>query len=203
MASRTTGDLDTAVRDRLSASVRVHTDLVRHSAAIAEASGILISAYMAGRKALIFGNGGSAADAQHLAAELVGRFYLERRALPALALTVNTSALTALGNDYGFETVFARQIEALGVPGDVAIGLSTSGNSPNVLAGLAMARLQGLMTIGLTGADGGRMREAASLCIRVPSTEVARIQEGHILIGHILCELVEQAIFAAASASHA
>ena len=142
-------------------------------------------------KLLIFGNGGSAADAQHIAADLVGRYLKERRALPAIALTVNTSVLTAVANDYDFDRVFSRQVEALGRPGDTAIGLSTSGNSLSVLRGLEAATAQGLTTVALTGRTGGILKAKADHCLQVPSDETPRIQEAHILIGHILCEFVE------------
>ena len=162
---------------------------------IAKVSKILIGAIRKGNQPILFGNGGSAADAQHIAAEFVGRFAFDRPALPALALSANTSCVTALGNDYGFDVVFARQIQAHGRPGDVAIGISTSGNSSNVLRGLAVSRQLGLQTVALTGADGGRLKDAVDHCICVPSNETPRIQECHILIGHIISELVEQAIF--------
>ncbi len=155
----------------------------------------LIGAYRAGGQLFLFGNGGSAADAQHIAAEFLGRFYLERRALPAQALTVNTSALTAIGNDYGFEQVFARQLQALGRPGDVAVGISTSGNAPNVVAGLRAGREEGLTTVAMTGSGGGAARELADYWVGVPSDDVPRIQEAHIMIGHIWSELVEAALF--------
>jgi D-sedoheptulose 7-phosphate isomerase len=141
---------------------------------------------------LLFGNGGSAADATHIAAELVGRFLAERRAVPALSLSDNASAVTAIGNDYGYERVFARQVEAHAGPDGVALGISTSGTSANVLAGLAAARECGLATIGLTGADGGPMRGESDICIEVPSSATPRIQEAHTLVAHILCELVER-----------
>jgi D-sedoheptulose 7-phosphate isomerase len=147
-----------------------------------------------GHKVLFFGNGGSAADAQHLAAEFVGRFRRERRAWPALALTVNTSVLTAIGNDYGFELVFARQVQAFGCAGDVAIALSTSGRSANVLAGIGAAAELGLTTIGLTGGDGGLLAAQADIPIVVPSRDTARIQECHTAIGHLLCEAAECAM---------
>jgi len=144
-----------------------------------------------GGKLILFGNGGSAADAQHIAAELVGRYKCERRGLAAIALTVNTSALTAIANDYGFEHVFARQVEALGSPGDIALGISTSGDSPNVLRGVEAARLKGMGTIGLTGQSGGELKAKVDYCLCVPSRETPRIQEAHILLGHILCDFVE------------
>jgi D-sedoheptulose 7-phosphate isomerase len=147
-----------------------------------------------GHKVLLFGNGGSAADAQHLAAEFVGRFRHERPALPALALTVNTSVLTAIGNDYTFELIFARQVQALGRAGDVAIGISTSGRSPNVLAGISAAAELGLTTIGFTGGDGGVLADRADIAIIVPATDTARIQECHIAIGHLLCDASDSAI---------
>ncbi len=140
----------------------------------------------------LFGNGGSAADAQHLAAELVGRFLQERRALPAVALTVNSSVITAVANDYGFDQVFARQLEALGRPGDVALGISTSGRSANVVEGLRTAARAGLVTAALTGGDGGALRDVAAECIVVPASDTPRIQECHLLVGHVLCELVEE-----------
>lgn len=148
-----------------------------------------------GGKVLLFGNGGSAADAQHIAAEFVGRFARDRVPLPALALTTNTSALTAIGNDYGFAQIFARQIRALGRPGDVALAISTSGRSPNVLAGVAAACGRGLTTIGLTGGDGRSLAGIVDIPIVVPSTSTARIQECHITLGHILCEVVESLLF--------
>jgi D-sedoheptulose 7-phosphate isomerase len=162
---------------------------------IAKAGEILIGALKQGHKVLFFGNGGSAADAQHIAAEFVGRFAFSRPALPALALSVNSSSLTAIGNDFGFDLVFSRQIEALGRPGDVAIGISTSGNSPNVLRAISAARGIGMHTIALTGCTGGDLKNAADHCICVPSNETPRIQECHILIGHVIAELVEQTIF--------
>ena len=144
---------------------------------------------------LLFGNGGSAADAQHIAAEFVGRFAFDRPPLAALALSVNTSCVTAIGNDYGFDQVFSRQLEALARPGDVAIGISTSGNSPNVLHAISTAKRLGLHTIAWTGCTGGILKKAVDHCICVPSTETPRIQECHILIGHIVAELVEQEFF--------
>ncbi len=155
----------------------------------------MTAALRAGRKILLFGNGGSAADAQHIAAEFVGRYRLERRGLPALALTVNTSSLTAIGNDYSFDLVFTRQLEALGSSGDVAVGISTSGNAANVVAAVETARRRGMLTVGFTGRSGGKLAMAADRCVRVPSDETPRIQESHILIGHILSEIVESALF--------
>ena len=148
-----------------------------------------------GKKTLFFGNGGSAADSQHLAAEMVGRFGPDRSPLAGIALTTDTSILTAVGNDYGYEKVFSRQITALGQPGDTAIGISTSGNSPSVLEGLDTARARGLFTVGFTGETGGQMVGRCEVLFRVPSRVTARIQETHILLGHILCELVDRELF--------
>jgi D-sedoheptulose 7-phosphate isomerase len=188
-------DLPAVVRHRIETCIEVKKGLLQQSKLLAEVAEQLIEAYKAGKKALLFGNGGSAADAQHIAAELLGKYYLHRQALPAVAITVNTSSLTAIGNDYGFEQIFARQLEALGDSGDVAIGISTSGNSPNVLQGLYAAKRKGMTTLGLTGEDGGQLKAVVDYCICVPSKDTPRIQEAHILIGHILCELVEQALF--------
>ena len=164
------------------------------SAAIFEAAGLIIMCLRAGGKVLFFGNGGSAADAQHLAAEFIGRFVRERAGLPAIALTTDSSILTAVGNDYGFDQVFARQVQALGRPGDVAIAISTSGNSPNIIEAVKAARKGCLKTIGLSGKDGGLLAKEADLVITVPSTTTARIQECHIAVGHLLCELTEETL---------
>lgn len=145
-----------------------------------------------GGRILICGNGGSAADSQHFAAELVSKFRLERKGLPAIALTTNTSTLTAIGNDYGFERVFSRQVEAIGQEGDVLIGISTSGNSKNILAAFREAEKNKLFTIGLTGQHGGEMNAVGNLMLKVPSTDTPRIQESHITIIHIVCELIEE-----------
>ena len=144
-----------------------------------------------GHKVLFCGNGGSAADSQHLAAEFVGRFQKERKGLPAIALTVDTSILTAVANDYGYDTVFARQVQALGEPGDVLVGISTSGNSKNVLLAIEEARAKGITCIGMTAEGGGKMAAACDICLAVPAKVTARAQEMHILMGHILCELVD------------
>ena len=161
------------------------------STAIFEAADLITMCLQGDGKLLFFGNGGSAADAQHLAAEFVGRFVRERAGLPAIALTTDSSILTAVGNDYGFDQIFARQIQALGRPGDVAIAISTSGNSLNVLEGVKEARKRKLKTIGLTGKDGGLLAQQTDAAIMVPSTSTARIQECHIAIGHLFCELVD------------
>lgn len=154
----------------------------------------LIAAVQAGGKLLFCGNGGSAADCQHIAAELTGRFILDRRPLPALSLTTDTSALTCIGNDYSFDDVFSRQVQGLGRPGDVLVGISTSGNSENVIRAVTSARAQGLRTVGLLGRDGGKLKALCNHSIVVPSSTTARIQEMHILIGHTLCGLVEQGL---------
>ncbi len=162
---------------------------------IKEIASLIIEAYGGGKKLILFGNGGSAADAQHIAAELVGRFKLERRALPALAFTTDTSILTSVANDYDYSKVFVRQVEALVEEGDVVIGISTSGSSLNVLKGIEAAREKGARTIGFTGKDGGKLTQVADLAIEVPSRDTARIQEAHITILHIICFLVERQIF--------
>ena len=156
-----------------------------------EIAGQMIAAIRFGKKILWCGNGGSAADSQHLAAEIVGRFRRERRAWPSIALTTDTSILTAIGNDYGYDAVFARQVEALCQPGDVLVGLTTSGNSPNVCHAIECARALGAFTVGMTGEGGGKLAAMADACLRVASRETARIQECHILFGHMLCDLVE------------
>jgi len=158
--------------------------------------GILLSdALNRGNMVLVMGNGGSAADSQHFVAEIVGRFKMERKALPAISLTTDTSILTAIGNDYGFDSVFSRQVEALAAPGDVVIGISTSGNSPNVLKALTLAKERGCRTVGLLGKDGGSIKPVCDLALVVPSEDTARIQEGHITIIDIVCDLVEKALF--------
>lgn len=174
-----------AVHDRLAEAC---------GASIARAASVATDSLRLGGQLLLFGNGGSAADAQHLAAELTGRFQRERPALAAVALTTDTSALTAIGNDYGFERTFARQVEALGRPGDVALAFSTSGNSPNVLAAAEAAHARGLTVIGFTGESGGQLAALADVAVVVPSTVTARIQEAHIALGHAFCEAVEDAL---------
>jgi D-sedoheptulose 7-phosphate isomerase len=157
---------------------------------------LLAEAFKRGNKLLVMGNGGSAADAQHFVAEIVGRFKLERRALPAVALSTDTSILTAIGNDYGFDAIFSRQVEALAAPGDIVAGISTSGNSPNVLQALNVAKARDCHTLGLLGRDGGSIRSVCDMALVVPSGDTPRIQEGHITIIHIICDLVEKALFA-------
>lgn len=179
----------------------IHAALTEHQDVIARLASLvpaiqtvgerLRSTIGAGHKVLLMGNGGSAADSQHIAAELVGRYKKDRAALPAIALTTDSSILTSIGNDYGFDHVFARQVETLCSPGDVVIGISTSGNSANVVAAIKSARKLGAYTVGMTGAAGGRLAQLCDTTLAVPSSDTPRIQEAHILIGHILCELVE------------
>ena len=177
--------------DTLAAAAKLHERMRGSVGPTLVAAQALAEALGAGRKLLVFGNGGSAADAQHLTAELVGRFQKERAALAAIALTVDTSALTAIANDYSFKQVFVRQIEALGQPGDVAMGISTSGESPNVVAALKAARARGLKTIALTGRDGGAVGQAAEIHVNVPDQNTARVQEVHRTLLHVMCEVIE------------
>lgn len=184
--------MEEKVRIQLNESAQ--TKLKLDTKQIVTAAQLIIEAYQKGGKVLLMGNGGSAADAQHIAAELVGRFKKERRALPAIALTTDTSILTAIGNDYGFDEIFRRQIEAFAQPDDVVIGISTSGNSSNVLLAIDKAKEIGAKTIGLSGKCGGKLLQSALLCLVVPSNDTPRIQEAHITIGHIICDLVEEAL---------
>jgi D-sedoheptulose 7-phosphate isomerase len=182
------------VRDRIQASISVKQALLSDAtfhATVVQAAMQIVKALRAGGKVIFCGNGGSAADAQHLAAEFTGRYLKERRALPALALHANTSSLTAIGNDYGFDLIFARQLEALGKEGDVLLGISTSGNSRNVLRAMEVAKAKSIYTIALTG-SGGKMKDLADCAICIPSEETPRIQECHILTGHIICEIAEE-----------
>lgn len=191
-------DLENLCRQRVRESISAKEALAKNSAliqVIVEVAGQIAKCLRGGGKVLLFGNGGSAADAQHIAAEFVGRYLHERPGLPAIALTVDTSALTAVSNDYGFEMVFARQLEVLGRKGDVAVAISTSGNSPNVLRAVEVARASGLLTVGLTGGKGGRLKRLVDYCVCVPSGSTPRIQESHILVGHIICEIVEMELF--------
>lgn len=155
----------------------------------------IVAAFAAGNKVLFCGNGGSAADAQHLAAEFSGRFYKDRKALPAEALHCNTSYLTAVANDYSYDVIYSRLIEGIGCAGDVLIGLSTSGNSSNILKAFEVCKQKGISTIAFTGASGGKMKDEVDILLNVPSTDTPRIQESHIMIGHIICELVEAKLF--------
>jgi phosphoheptose isomerase len=192
-------ELEQLIRRALVDGSRVRLDL--DVAAIAQAAAVLRDAVLAGKKVLLCGNGGSAADAQHIAAELVGRFVLERRPLAAIALTTDSSALTAIANDYGYEHVFARQVDALGAEGDVLVAITTSGTSKNVVAAAEVARTRGMKVIGLTGAKGAAFVASCDAGIAVPSTVTARIQECHITIGHLLCEAVDEAVAVAPGAA--
>ncbi len=183
------------IRVRVEESIRVKRTLVEQAELLDRIAELWTGAIRAGHKVIFFGNGGSAADAQHLECELAGRFYQDREPLAALSLTVNSSSLTAIGNDYGYDQVFSRQLAGIGRAGDVAVGISTSGNSANVVRALETARARGLATVGLTGRGGGRMRAWCDHCLAIDSEETPRIQEAHILAGHILCEAVERALF--------
>jgi phosphoheptose isomerase len=184
-----------AVEEMLHETARVHEQAARESSgAVVAAADLIWSAFAAGGKALIFGNGGSAADAQHFSCELVGRFLRVRRALPVMALTVDSSVNTAIANDFGFDRVFVRQLEALGRPGDVAIGITTSGRSANVVAGLEYARLQGLKTVAFTGGSGGAAGTSADVLVHVPHGSTPRVQEVHRTLIHAVCELIESRI---------
>jgi D-sedoheptulose 7-phosphate isomerase len=183
------------VASEIAESIAVKAELGRSECEkIAETAAVILRRFQAGGKLIAFGNGGSAADAQHLAAELVGRYRADRRALAAIALTTDSSALTAIGNDLGFENIFCRQLEAIGKPEDVVFAISTSGNSPNVLKAVILANKLGMITIGLTGRTGGELRNIVNLCLNVPSDSTPRVQEAHCLIIHILCGVVENAI---------
>jgi D-sedoheptulose 7-phosphate isomerase len=185
--------------DLINSSLREGAELrmvvARHcNNAIFEAASLIAMCFRSGGKLLLFGNGGSAADAQHLAAEFVGRFVRERGGLAAVALTTDSSILTAVGNDYGFDQIFARQIQALARPGDVVVAISTSGNSPNILEGVRAARKANAKTIGLSGRGGGALATEADLAITIASSNTARIQECHIAVGHLLCELTDEGL---------
>jgi D-sedoheptulose 7-phosphate isomerase len=183
------------VTERLRESIEVKEAILANDELIGiidEVARACIRALESGGKLILFGNGGSAADAQHLSAELIGRYLRERRALAAMALTTNTSSLTAIGNDYSYEEVFSRQIEAIGNKGDLAIGISTSGNSKNVIRALSVAKKKALVTVAMTGSSGGKLKHEADYCLCIPSEQTPRIQEAHIAVGHILCEIIEE-----------
>ena len=181
------------IEDRLKESAKLKEKIAESNIAeIKSIADLIIDACRNGGKVVLFGNGGSAADAQHIAAELVGKFLLKRQAFPALALNTNTSIMTAIANDYSYDEIFSRQVDALVVDKDVVIGISTSGNSQNVVDAIELAKRKGAKTIGLTGGDGGKLAEVAELILIVPSDSTPRIQEAHITIGHIICELVER-----------
>jgi D-sedoheptulose 7-phosphate isomerase len=183
------------LRAQFGTSIAIKSAMLDGLDAAARVAALLVDAYRTGHKLIVFGNGGSAADAQHIAAEFVGKLYIRRRPLPALSLTVNTSVMTAIGNDYGFEGVYERQVEAFADPGDVVIGISTSGNAENVIRGVRAARLRNVATVGMTGQSGGRLRGEVDHLVSVPSDDTPRIQEVHILVGHIWSEIVEAALF--------
>lgn len=183
------------ITDILLESIQVKEELLRTSVTqIKEMADLMIECLRKNGKVILFGNGGSASDSQHIAAEFIGRFKKDRTALAAIALTTNTSVLTSLANDYGYEIIFSRQIEALGQKNDIAVGISTSGKAKNVALGIKQAKKMGIKTIALTGGDGGELAKLADTSLVVPSAVTARIQETHITIGHIICELVEQAL---------
>jgi D-sedoheptulose 7-phosphate isomerase len=188
---------DMLIASRIEESIKVKRRILedaRVHSLIAKLAERCITALRKGGKVIVFGNGGSAADSQHIACELQGRFKKNRRALAAIALTTNASSLTALGNDYGFDFIFSRQVEALGKKGDCAIGISTSGNSPNVVNGIRAAKKLRLFTACLTGAHGGRLARISGIAVKVPSQDTPLIQEAHIMIGHILCQMIENGL---------
>lgn len=186
------------LESEISASIETKQKLLTDAVlleAIAEVAALCVRIYRNGNKTMLAGNGGSAADAQHIAAELVGRYGFDRPSIPSLALTTDTSNLTAIGNDYGYDQVFSRQVEGMGQQGDVFIGISTSGNSQNVVNAFESAKAMGITTIALVGRDGGAMGQMADHAIIVPSNATPRIQESHIMIGHILCDVIEKELF--------
>jgi len=188
--------VEALVRDSMRRGIEAKEQLLREGLEpVLRLALLLVDAFRSGHKVLLFGNGGSAADAQHVAGELVGRFLLDRAALPAIALTTDTSILTAVGNDYGFEQVFARQVQALAEAGDVAVGISTSGNSPNVLRGIETAKALGATTVGVTAGDGGQLKALADLCLCVPGSNTPAAQEVQLAIWHAVCDVVERELF--------
>lgn len=183
------------IKDIFLENIRIKEELMqKHIAQIIGVADIIIDSLKRNGKVIIFGNGGSASDAQHIAAEFVGRFKKDRNAMAAIALTTNTSILTSLANDYGYEVVFAKQVEALGQKNDVVIGISTSGKAKNVSAGIKQAKKMGIKTVALTGGDGGELSKLADISLLIPSCVTARVQEAHITVGHIICELVEETL---------
>lgn len=191
-------NLDTYIKSHFVDSIKVKSEILNDEKLlnlIKQASLKVLDAYKKGNKTLLAGNGGSAADAQHIAGEFVSRFYFDRPGLASIALSTDTSIMTAIGNDYGYENLFARQVQAQGVSGDVFIGISTSGNSKNITKALELCKEKNIVSIGLTGASGGAMNELCDYCIKAPSSCTPRIQEAHILIGHIICAIVEEELF--------
>lgn len=190
--------MKTYLRNEISASIETKQKILNDEAlldTIAETAKRCVQAYKNGNKTLLAGNGGSAADAQHIAAELVGRYGFDRPSIPSLALTTDTSNLTAIGNDYGYDKVFSRQLEGMGNAGDIFFGISTSGNSQNVIEAFESAGAKGITTVALVGRDGGKMAQMADIAIVVPSNATPRIQESHILIGHMICDIIEKELF--------
>lgn len=188
------------MRDEIKSQLKLHREVIEKVEnelldEISDLAKMLVELFRSGGKLLVMGNGGSAADAQHFVAEIVGRFKLERAALPAVALTTDSSILTAIGNDYGYDAVFSRQVEALAAENDVVIGISTSGNSPNILKALSVARQRGCKTVGLLGKDGGTIKDVCDLSLIIPCSDTPRIQEGHITVIHIVCDLTEKTLF--------
>ncbi|MCK5534630.1 D-sedoheptulose 7-phosphate isomerase [bacterium] len=184
------------IKEILQTSIKINNCIIEDQTGMIEKIvQVMVNAYRKGKKIVFFGNGGSAADAQHLVAEFVCRFKKDRISLPAIALTTNTSLLTAIGNDKNFDSIFSRQVEAFVKKGDIVVGISTSGNSPNVLKGIKCAKEKGGITIAFTGSNGKKLSNLADFCFVVPSSDVPRIQEIHIMVGHIVCELVEDILF--------
>jgi len=179
----------------LKENIKIKEELKNQTSIIKKIVHEIVNAYKKNKKVVLFGNGGSAADAQHIAAEFVGKFYKDRSSLPSLAFHTNTSVVTAIANDYGYDLIFERQVSSFVEEGDIAIGISTSGNSPNVIKGLLKAKEKEAVTIGFTGQKPNKIEEITDLCLKIPSTDTPRIQEGHITVGHIICYLVEKELF--------
>ncbi len=179
----------------LDASIKIKEEIKELAPLIAKIASEIINCYKKNKKVILFGNGGSAADAQHIAAEFVGKFYKNRDSLPALSFHTNTSIITATANDFGYDLIFERQVSAFVEEDDIVIGISTSGNSPNVIKGLEKAKEKGAITIGFTGQKENKIEKIADYCLKIPSTDTPRIQEGHITVGHIICYLVEKELF--------
>lgn len=187
--------MEDKIRSILDESIKVKEALKDLAPQIRKVSEEIIKAYRNQKKVVLFGNGGSAADAQHIAAEFVGKFYKNRDPLPSLAFHTNTSSITAIANDFGYDLIFERQVNTFVEKGDIVIGISTSGNSPNVIRGLMRAREKGAVTVGMTGQNHNKIEEIVKYCLKMPSTDTPRIQEGHITVGHIICYLVEKELF--------
>lgn len=191
-------NLTNYIKSHFEDSIKVKEEILQNAELvelIKEVALKVTAAYRNGNKTILAGNGGSAADAQHIAGEFVSRFYFDRPGIPSIAITTDTSILTAIGNDYGYDKLFSRQVQAQGVKGDIFIGISTSGNSANVIEALKVCKEKGILSVGLTGQSGGKMAELCDYCIKVPSNCTPRVQESHIVIGHIICAIVEESIF--------